>query len=142
MSHLVTEHFLLEEFMSHDGEPYPLSWVDDRLKTLCVILEVIRAAFGGRSVFVVSGYRSPAHNAAIGGAQASQHMEGRAADIRVIGVTAGEVHAKVLELFGAGQLQGLGGLGAYPGWTHVDIRPWIGHLAQWSGAKFGDEQAA
>jgi len=36
----------------------------------------------GMPVFVSSGYRSPAVNAAVGGSRASQHMQGLAADLK------------------------------------------------------------
>ena len=40
-----------------------------------------RARTLGKPIGVNSGYRSPALNAAVGGAAASQHMKGEAADI-------------------------------------------------------------
>jgi uncharacterized protein YcbK (DUF882 family) len=91
---------------------------------------------------ILSGYRSPDHNAIVGGAQRSQHMQGRAADITVEGVAPSDVHSTVLRLFRASSLE-IGGLGLYPGWVHIDIRPrpTDGHLAQWTGAKVGDEVA-
>jgi hypothetical protein len=53
-------------------------------KQICaVLLEPIRAQFG--PIAVDDGYRNPAHNAAVGGAQDSQHLyigENSAADIR------------------------------------------------------------
>lgn len=44
-------------------------------------LELVREEFG-QSITVTSGYRSPAHNAKIGGSKSSQHCLGKAADIR------------------------------------------------------------
>jgi uncharacterized protein YcbK (DUF882 family) len=44
-------------------------------------LDLVREEFG-ESITVTSGYRSPAHNAKIGGASSSQHCQGKAADIR------------------------------------------------------------
>lgn len=40
-------------------------------------------SIGGTKVNVVSGYRSPAHNRAVGGAKNSNHMYGRAMDAQV-----------------------------------------------------------
>ncbi|CAJ0592262.1 unnamed protein product [Cylicocyclus nassatus] len=52
------------------------------LTALCVnVLEPLRKHWGG-PILVNSGYRSPALNAAVKGATASQHMKGEAADIR------------------------------------------------------------
>lgn len=42
----------------------------------------------GRPIRVNSAYRSPAINAAVGGARESQHMSGEATDIKVAGLTA------------------------------------------------------
>jgi len=43
-------------------------------------LDVLRAAYGDK-IFINSGWRCRAHNVAVGGADGSYHMEGRAADI-------------------------------------------------------------
>ena len=40
-----------------------------------------------RPVVITSGYRSPALNRAIGGSPTSHHMQGRAADLIVPGIT-------------------------------------------------------
>lgn len=142
MSIPVTAHFSVAEFASHDGESYPAEWIQPRLVPLCNVLESARTACGSHPMTILSGYRSPAHNAAVGGAKASQHMEGRAADITVQGVTPVEVHAMILQLYRQGAIK-IGGLGLYDGWVHVDIRDQdpTGHLAQWTGTKIGDEVA-
>lgn len=129
----MTEHFKSEEFACKDGTAYPEGWVDGRLKPLCETLEVIRVELGV-SVTILSGYRSPTYNKKIGGAKASQHMEGRAADITAKGVSAAQVHATVLKLYNDGKLPHIGGLGSYPGFTHVDVRPGE-RLARWSGSR-------
>lgn len=48
---------------------------------LVQLLERIRAAHYPKGLRVVSGYRCEEHNRAVGGATASQHMRGMAADI-------------------------------------------------------------
>jgi len=135
---MITQHFSSVEFACHDGIAYPPEWITDRLFPLCQALEAIRAACGDRPVTIISGYRTPEHNAAVGGASKSQHMEGRAADIAVEGMAPSDVHAATLDLFNAGKIS-IGGLGVYPAWVHVDVRPWIGHLAQWVGSGVGSE---
>ena len=142
----VTDHFSDREFVCHDEArtPYPIAWIADRLTPLCTLLEAIRAELHGQPVRIVSGYRTPAYNAQIGGATHSQHMEGMAADVTVPSYTAREVHDLVLAMYRAGTLtalgvgtQGtatLGGLGNYPTFTHLDIRPGT-RLARWSGGR-------
>lgn len=69
-------------------------------------------------------FRTAAHNKNVKGATYSQHCYGKAADIRVQGVSVEEVadYAETL-------LKGTGGIGRYPvkkgrpaGWVHVDVR--------------------
>jgi uncharacterized protein YcbK (DUF882 family) len=138
--------FHIAEMACHDGTPYPAGWVDERLAPLFATLDVIRGAWGG-PLRVVSGYRTPAWNARVGGAGASQHMEGRAVDVaplcaaHVMAEQCRDLHARVLRLITTGALPLAGGLGLYPGWIHVDVRrkPPGGHVAQWSGEGVGSE---
>lgn len=138
----VTPHFSVSEFARRprpeagfpQGAPYPPEWVQGRLRPLCEALEVIRAALGGRAVKVGSGYRDEAYNKAIGGARASQHMAGRAADVTVAGVNARNVHNVVLSLCMEGKLPMVKGLGRYEKFTHVDVRPGT-KLVRWSGSR-------
>lgn len=134
----ITTNFDSNEFAQKSrgaipAKEYPQEWITDRLTPLCQQLEIIRTALGSRPITVISGYRSPAYNASIGGAKQSQHMEGRAADITVAGLSAAEVHAKILDLYNTKQLK-IGGLGEYPGFVHVDIRP-TPRLVRWSGSR-------
>ena len=55
---------------------------------LVVLLQCIREHFG-KPVHITSGYRTAAHNAAVGGSKSSQHLLGRAADFYVEGVDGG-----------------------------------------------------
>ncbi|NLJ34249.1 MAG: DUF882 domain-containing protein [Firmicutes bacterium] len=70
----------------------------------------------GRPVLINSGYRCKKHNAAVGGAPQSLHLEGMAADIRVAGIAASK-------LGHLSEALGFTGIGIYPGFVHVDIRP-------------------
>lgn len=77
---LLSRSFRVREFACRDGSD-PL-FVDSALVQL---LQDIRDHFGA-PVVITSGYRTAAHNKAVGGAPYSQHCYGRAADIRVAGV--------------------------------------------------------
>ena len=79
-----------------------------------------RERWGG--LRITSGFRSPAHNAAVGGAPGSRHTHGDAVDLDLSGVPEGE-RAAVLEYF---RQQGATGYGMYgPNSTqaHIDWRP-------------------
>ena len=80
------------------------------------VLEKIREHFG-EPVHVNSGHRCPEHNAEVGGAESSQHLYGRAADIRVENVNPDEVADFAETVLGQS-----GGLGRYNTFTHVDTR--------------------
>jgi Peptidase M15 len=94
----------------------------------------IEARFGAKAV-IVSGCRSPAHNAAVGGAPNSWHLSCKAADIRLPGVPPSEIRRFALAL------PERGGIGTYCGFdsVHVDVGP----ARQWhrpcgAGVSFDD----
>jgi uncharacterized protein YcbK (DUF882 family) len=140
----VSAHFDSAEFdqPGRYGQPpavYPSFWLADatRLPKLVVALEQIRALYN-LPVKVLSGYRSPAYNAALYAASnepptQSQHSQGRAADIQIPGVDVGKLHADILDLYKTAHLD-IGGLGFYPkkNFVHVDVRVGWSHLAQWT----------
>jgi len=72
----------------------------------------------GRPIIITSGYRCPEHNARVGGAANSQHVLGRAADIRVAGMTAAELYSA------ASRIAAFSGFGRDDarGFLHVDVR--------------------
>ncbi len=101
----------MREFASKDGAD--CIKIDTRLVTL---LQKIRDKFGA-AVTITSGYRTVAHNKAVGGATNSYHTQGMAADIVVKGISSKRV-AQYAEIIGAK------GIGWYEsqGFTHVDTR--------------------
>lgn len=139
-------YFQVSEFACKDGTPYPERFIPLRLVPLVTrVLDPIREAWAG-PLTVVSGYRTLSHNEAVGGAKASWHMEGMAADVmpakqnEPLSVTVSRLWSMVRNMWSSGQLPELGGLGVYPGWIHVDIaRPSDGHLRSWSGRGIGSE---
>lgn len=73
----ITEHFNLYEFRSRDNNTMLVnSATVDHIRRL----EKFRVWYG-RPMQIDSGYRSPAFNATVGGAEASQHLQGIASDI-------------------------------------------------------------
>lgn len=86
-------------------------------------LEELRTAIGNKPIIVNSGYRCPTHNKAVGGAAKSQHMYGRAADIRVK-----DMSPRILEKY-ADTVFANGGVGMGGNViVHVDTR---GYRARW-----------
>ena len=83
---LLAPDFKVRELRCRDGSDTVM--VDD---ALMLLLQCIREHFG-KAVTITSGYRTAAHNAAVGGAKNSQHLLGRAADIRVQGVSVEDGH--------------------------------------------------
>lgn len=92
---LLSPHFALSEFWRSAAHPElverpPLAAID-RLRVLArTVLEPLRADLQ-RPVRILSGYRSPTLNRAVGGSPTSQHVHGEAADIRVLGLTPVEI---------------------------------------------------
>lgn len=122
----LSANFTVREFACRDGSD-PV-FVDSELVR---VLQSIRDYFG-KPVVITSAYRTAAHNKAVGGAKYSQHCYGRAADIRVAGVTVEQLAAYAEKL-----LPDTGGIGRYPvrsgrptGWVHVDVRP---NKSRWTG---------
>ena len=114
----LTPHFRVREFACRDGAD--LVKIDTDLVEL---LERIRTAACG-AVTVNSGYRTASYNQKVGGARASQHLLGKAADIQVADTTVEAVAAYAESL-----MPDWGGVGRYPvksgrakGWVHVDTR--------------------
>ena len=122
----LSPNFTVYEFRCRDGSDAIM--ID---QTLVVLLQAIREHFG-KPITITSGYRTAAHNAAVGGAKSSQHLLGKAADIQVADTTVEAVAAYAESL-----MPGWGGVGRYPvkagrakGWVHVDTRP---NKSRWTG---------
>jgi uncharacterized protein YcbK (DUF882 family) len=118
-------YFKISEFDSKDGAEMP-SDVKMNVIELIDNLNVLRQELGS-PLFVNSGYRSPEHNKSIGGSINSQHLTGKAADIRSNEYTPKQIKKKIEELIKVGRMK-QGGLGLYSTFCHYDIR---GNKARW-----------
>ena len=114
-------HFAMHELVRAGwGPPRP-----EHLRALdALVLEVLDPLreHVGVPVRVTSGYRSPAHNRAIGGSKTSQHCVGEAADFKVHGYTAEQV-AGVIARLGLPVDQCIWYDPARGGHVHVSHRP-------------------
>ncbi|MFA5208450.1 MAG: D-Ala-D-Ala carboxypeptidase family metallohydrolase [Candidatus Paceibacterota bacterium] len=105
----LSKNFTLNEFACKDGS-----------KTLTIDYELIEKLQQLRDkvnkpVNITSGYRSVAYNKKCGGIATSNHLLGKAADIKISRMTPLEV-AKLADTFG------FLGIGVYPTFTHVDTQ--------------------
>lgn len=115
----LSKNFQVKEFIAK-GSPlrdmyergvYSELWIDDRLVGF---LQRIRDHFG-RPIIITSGYRPAAYNKSVNGATSSLHIEGRAADIRIDGIS-----PKVLAAYC--KSIGIKGIGTYADFVHIDTR--------------------
>lgn len=114
----LSANFKVSEFRCKDGSDKVLIDVD----FVKNVLQAIRDHFGA-PVNINSGYRTESHNAQVGGAKASYHMQGRAFDIVVEGHTP-------LEVAQYAQTLNVNGIIQYNTFVHVDSRPkryWAGN---------------
>ena len=102
----LSEHFTLAEMCktsakTPDGN-IPSHVHIENLKRLCGWLEMLRDEWNRRygegddPIIINSGYRSEAVNKAIGGVEGSNHLQGCAADIKVLGLEQAIRYATIL----------------------------------------------
>lgn len=122
---MLAPHFKQPEFDSRDA---PGSGASMRPE-LVVMLESLRRLVG-KPFRINSGFRTPEHNSAVGGAPASAHLTGEAVDVSTSGWTKRDridfiIYARKL---------GFNGVGIASNFIHIDMKP---RLASWrySGGK-------
>jgi GH25 family lysozyme M1 (1,4-beta-N-acetylmuramidase) len=120
-------HFERKETACHDSQNSPVpANLRPNVQREAFTLEKLRHKLGDKPLPILSWYRTPAHNAAVGGASQSRHMQGDAADFTV----------QTVQSFGASRFDSAceevfanGGFGHYPsGSRHGDSR---GSRARW-----------
>lgn len=115
MDEQISAHFRAKEFACKDGCKFVLI-----SKILLQILERLREKIG-EELYINSGFRTPTHNKAVGGALLSYHQYGMAADVRAKTKTPEELYNLLDEMLG-----GWGGLELHDTFVHVDMR-----MKQW-----------
>ena len=121
----LTNNFSLEEFECKCGCKMP-EFVKKNVIELAENLQVLRDTVG--RLDLTNAYRCKDHNADVGGSVNSQHLKGKAADIKSSAIAPSDMAAIVDDLMKSEKFK-LGGVGIYNTFTHVDIR---GSRARWS----------
>lgn len=119
---LENSNFDLSEFKSKDTDSFP----NDVLVNLIELikqLDIIRN-YINEPIIVNSGYRTPEHNAIVGGVKSSYHIQGKAADIRTKKYSATQLYDIIKMLQNDNKIN-LGYAQVYKsrGFVHVDIGP-------------------
>jgi uncharacterized protein YcbK (DUF882 family) len=97
------------------------STIAGKIVQLARELDRVRIQLGNRPITITSWYRDPVSNRRVGGASQSQHLNGGAADIQVMGLTPRRVQQLLDPTWH-------GGLGYGNTFTHLDIR---GYRVRW-----------
>lgn len=121
----LTNNFSLEEFECKCGCEMP-KFVKPNILELAENLQVLRDEIG--RIDLTNAYRCKEHNADVGGSTNSQHLLGKAADIKSKKLKPSEI-AEIIDGLMKSEKFKAGGVGRYNTFTHVDIR---GSIARWS----------
>lgn len=108
----LSKHFLRSEFKCKCGK-CDFDTVDYKL---IILLEKIRCHFG-KPVHINSGCRCKKYNRSIGSKDTSQHIKGKAADIRIDGITQDAIGQYADKLLGID-----GCVIIYESFVHIDVR--------------------
>jgi uncharacterized protein YcbK (DUF882 family) len=121
----LTKNFKLEEFECKCGCEMP-KFVKPNILELAENLQILRDEIG--RIDLTNAYRCKEHNADVGGSTSSQHLLGKAADIKSKKLSPSEI-AEVVDGLMKSERFKAGGMGRYNTFVHVDIR---GFIARWS----------
>jgi len=123
----LTYNFTLDEFNCHDGTEVP-SYLLSNVKELAENLQILRD-YLDKPILINSGYRTYDYNSTLPGASPkSQHLEAKAADIVVHGISILDLSKIINKLIEEGTMKE-GGVGMYKSFIHYDIR---GIRARWN----------
>ena len=121
----LTDNFNLEEFECKCGCIMP-EYVKENIITLADNLQVLRNKVG--ALRLTNAYRCPSHNSEVGGAKNSQHLLGKAGDVKSKSLEPSEIADITEDLMNSEKIVE-GGVGRYNTFTHIDIR---GIIARWN----------
>ena len=128
-------HLSWDELACHNPErtPYPECWREVRLVELAEVFEDFRTFMGDKPLIIGSAYRTQIWNRRQGGSKYSQHVEGRALDLKCPRGMRKETFRDKAKIF-ASWNDRVGGLGWYVWGVHLDVRPRpdSNRLAFWS----------
>jgi hypothetical protein len=131
----VSPNFTANELFSKSFDAPKEHYLNDNLITAA---QLIRGWFKV-PVQINSSFRTPKHNASVGGGKTSQHLKGNALDLSFPGnPQILELYNKEIEkrgnLFKAMRSVGINGLGLYDNFLHIDTRPRGGKQKDSSGS--------
>lgn len=115
----LTKNFTKKEFDSKDGAIMP----PDVLSNVIVVAQNLQKIrdYIAKPINIHSGYRSVAHNKAVGGVANSYHLKGLAVDISVSGMTSLDLYNIIEKLIDEKRVIN-GGLILYDTFVHYDLR--------------------
>ena len=125
----MTKNFSKSEFESKCGREMPEEVYHNVVK-VANQLQYLRD-YLAKPIRVNSAYRSPEHNASVGGVKTSQHILGKAADIAIKSMPTEILYQHIEDAISNGEML-QGGLGLYDTFVHYDIR---GTKARWDYRK-------
>ena len=125
----LTDNFSMYEFECKCGCKMP-EYVKINIIELANNLQYLRD-YLNVPIHLTNSYRCKVHNKNVGGVKNSQHIKGKAADLKVDDVLPESLAAEISFLMFNNCFK-KGGIGIYNTFTHVDIR---GYLARWNKTK-------